>query len=129
MTAVAKAEGRAFSDRSPVARSYRRFLGRASLLMFALVIISAYLLPLLYMVTTAFQQPGQSTTPGAPVYPAAAQTATYQGRDYPLYAVPMPDGATRQLILVEPGRESSVFIDPTDASQTKIEWVGRWRTT
>ena len=128
MTAVAKAEGRSFSDRSPVARSYRRFLGRASLLMFALVIISAYLLPLLYMVTTAFQQPGQSTTPGAPVYPATPQTATYQGKDYPLYSVPMPDGSTRQLILVEPGRESSAFIDPKDPSPTKIEWVGRWRT-
>ncbi|HEY3163354.1 MAG TPA: carbohydrate ABC transporter permease, partial [Candidatus Limnocylindrales bacterium] len=128
MTAVARAEGRSFSDRSPVARSYRKFLGRSSILMFALVIISAYLLPLLYMVTTAFQQPGQSTTPGAPVYPATAQTATYHGQDYPVYSVPMPDGATRQLILVEPGRESSVFIDPTDASETKIEWVGRWRT-
>jgi multiple sugar transport system permease protein len=128
MTAVARAEGRSFTDRSPIARSYRRFLARASILMFALVIISAYLLPLLYMVTTAFQQPGQSTTPGAPVYPASAQTARYQGQDYPVYAVPMPDGSTRQLILVAPGRESSVFVDPKDASETKIEWVGRWRT-
>jgi multiple sugar transport system permease protein len=128
MTAVARAEGRPFSDRSPVARSYRKFLGRASILMFALVVISAYLLPLLYMVTTAFQQPGQSTTAGAPVYPASAQTAPYQGQDYPVYSVPMADGSTRQLILVEPGRESSVFIDPKDPSQTRIEWVGRWRT-
>ena len=128
MTAVARAEGRSFGDRSPVARSYRRFLGRASILMFALIVISAYLLPLAYMVTTAFQQPGQSTTPGAPVYPATPQTAPYQGQDYPVYAVPMPDGSTRSLILIEPGRESSVFIDPKDASQTKIEWVGRWRT-
>jgi multiple sugar transport system permease protein len=128
MTAVARAEGRSFSDRSPVARSYRKFLGRASIFMFALVVISAYLLPLLYMVTTAFQQPGQSTTPGAPVYPAAPQTATYQGQDYPVYSVPMPDGSTRHLILVEPGRESSVFVDPADASATRIEWQGRWRT-
>ena len=45
---------------------HRRFLGKASLTMFALVIIGAYLLPLLYMVTTSFQQPGQSATPGAP---------------------------------------------------------------
>ena len=128
MTAIARTEGRAFTDRSPVARSYRKFLGRASILMFALVIISAYLLPLAYMVTTAFQQPGQSTTPGAPVYPAAPQTARFDGRDYPVYSVPMPDGSTRQLILIEPGRESSVFVDPNDASQTKIEWQGRWRT-
>src|ERR1700741_2964898 len=120
MTAIALPV-RTFGDRSPIGRSYRRYLGRASLTMFAIVIISAYLLPLLYMVTTAFQQPGQSTTPGAPVYPATAQTATYEGKDYPVYAVPMPDGATRQLILVEPGRESSVFVDPADPGQTKIE--------
>ena len=128
MTAVARSEGRSFTDRSPVARSYRRFLGRASILMFALVIISAYLLPLGYMVTTAFQQPGQSTTPGSPVYPAAPQTVRYEGQDYPVYSVPMADGSTRQLILVEPGRESSVFVDPTDPTATKIDWQGRWRT-
>ena len=128
MTAVARPEGREFSDRSPIARSYRKFLARASILMFALIIISAYLLPLLYMVTTSLQQPGQSTTPGAPVWPASAQTAEYQGETFPVFAVPMPDGTTRQLILVEPGRESSVFVDPTDSAQTRIEWQGRWRT-
>ncbi len=128
MTAVARPKGREFSDRSPIARSYRRFLGRASITMFALIIISAYLLPLLYMVTTSLQQPGQSTTPGAPVWPAAAQTARYQGETFNVYAVPMPDGTARSLILVEPGRESSVFIDPNDPAQTRIEWQGRWRT-
>ena len=123
-----RTRGRAFSERGPIARSYRRFLGRSMLLMFALVIISALLLPMLYMVTTAFQQPGQSTTPGAPVWPASPQTAQYQGQDYPIYTVPFPDGATRQLILIEAGRESSTFIDPTDPTQTPIEWAGRWRT-
>ena len=123
-----KAVGRAFSERGPVARSYRKFLGRSMLLMFALVIISALLLPMLYMATTAFQQPGQSTTPGAPVWPASPQTAQYQGEDYPVFTVPFQDGTTKQLILIEPGRESSVFVDPTDPTQTPIEWQGRWRT-
>ena len=58
---------RSFADRGPVARAYRRYLGKASLFMFAMILVSAFLLPLLYMVTTAFQQPGQRTTPGAPV--------------------------------------------------------------
>lgn len=58
MTATARPTGRSLTDRSPVARSYRKFLGRSSILMFALIIISAYLLPLLYMVTTSLQQPG-----------------------------------------------------------------------
>ena len=75
MTATAQTQesrdetrGRAFSERGPVARSYRKFLGRSMLLMFTLIIISTLLLPMLYMVTTAFQQPGQSATPGAPVW-------------------------------------------------------------
>src|SRR4051812_29868779 len=128
MTAITETRARSIADRGPVARSYRKFLVRSSILMFALIIISAYLLPLLYMVTTAFQQPGQSTTPGAPVWPGIPQTAEYQGEPFPVYAVPMPDGTTRSLILIEPGRESSVFVDPADPSQTPIEWAGRWRT-
>jgi multiple sugar transport system permease protein len=127
MTAKARPQGMGLGDRGPVARSYRKFLAKASLLMFATIIIGAYLLPLLYMVTTAFQQPLQSTTPGAPVWPAAPKTATYQGQEYPVYSVPI-DGATRSLILIEPGRESSTFIDPTDPKVTPIEWQGRWRT-
>ncbi|HEY3336509.1 MAG TPA: carbohydrate ABC transporter permease [Candidatus Limnocylindrales bacterium] len=126
MTAVAQPRG--FGERGPVARSYRRYLGGSLLLMFTLVILGAYLLPLVYMATTAFQQPGQSTTPGAPIWPALPQTAEYKGTSYPVYSVPMPDGSTRSLILVDPGRESSMFIDPADATATPIEWQGRWRT-
>jgi multiple sugar transport system permease protein len=125
---TAETRGRTFSDRSPVAKSYRRFLGRSMLLMFTLVLIGAYLMPLVYMATTAFQQPGQSTTPGAPIWPAVPQTGTFQGDPYPVYTVPLPDGTSRQLILVEPGRESSVFVDPADPAATPIEWQGRWRT-
>jgi multiple sugar transport system permease protein len=127
VTAAAPAFQRRFGDRGPVPRAYRGFLGRAMLLMFALIVIGAYLLPLLYMVTTALQQPGQATTPGAPVWPATARTAQFEGETYPLYSVPI-DGTVRQLILLEPGRESSVFVDPADPSATRITWQGRWRT-
>jgi multiple sugar transport system permease protein len=126
MTAVAPPI-RSFSDRGPVARSYRRYLGKASLTMFAVVVISAYLLPLLYMVTTAFQQPNQSTTPGAPPWPAVPQTAVYQGAEYPVYAVPI-DGTTRNLMLIEKSRESSIAVDPSDPTATPFTWQGRWRT-
>ena len=118
---------RPFSDRSPVSRSYRRYLGRASVTLFATMILTAYLLPLLYMATTAFQQPGQASTPGAPIWPAAPLTGTYQGQPYPIYTVTI-DGGTRNLMLVEPGRESSVFVDPADTAATPITWQGRWRT-
>lgn len=127
MTAAAPSYQHGIGDSGAIPRAYRRFLGRAMLLMFALVIIGAYLLPLLYMVTTAFQQPGQATSPGAPVWPGTPQTAQFEGDTYPLYSVPI-DGTVRQLILLEPGRESSVFVDPADSSATRITWQGRWRT-
>jgi multiple sugar transport system permease protein len=126
MTAVAQPL-RAFGDRSPISRTYRRYLGRASITMFALLLISGYLLPLLYMVTTSLQQPNQSTTPGSPVWPAVAETAVIGGQTYTVYAVPI-DGTTRSLALVKPGRESSVFVDPTDLNAAEITWQGRWRT-
>jgi multiple sugar transport system permease protein len=127
MTAATAPRLRSFGDDGPISRSYRRFLGRASLTMFALIILSAYLLPLLYMVTASFQQAGQASTPGAPVYPATPVTAVYQGETYPIYAVPI-DGTTRNLMLVVKGRESSTFVDQNDPSATPIEWQGRWRT-
>jgi len=127
VTKAARTLPRSFTDRSPVARSYRRFLAKASLTMFAVIIISAYLMPLVYMVTTSFQQPSQISTPGAPPYPATPKTGTYEGQEYPIYTVPI-DGVSRQLMLVEAGRESSVFVDPADPTATKIEWQGRWRT-
>src|SRR4029453_16317530 len=50
-----------------------------------------------------------------------------EGKDYPIYSVPI-DGAARDLMLIDAGRESSMFVDPADASGTPIEWQGRWRT-
>ena len=71
------------SDRSPIARSYRKFLGRAMITMFALIIVGAYLSPLLYMVTTSFQQPSQISTPGAPPWPAKPDTGALRGQGVP----------------------------------------------
>lgn len=116
------------SDRGPVARSYRRFLRRASVTMFATITLSVFLLPLLFMVNTSLQHPDQRTVAGAPVYPAVAATGTYQGTTYPIYEVPMPDGSTRELLLIDAQRESSTFVDPNDPSAAPIEWQGRWRT-
>jgi multiple sugar transport system permease protein len=119
---------RSFRERSSVARMYRSYLAKASVTMFAFIVVAAYLLPLLYMVTTSLEQPSQVSAPGAPPWPAAPMTATYEGQSYPLYSVPFPDGSTRRLLLIDPGRESSKFIDPNDPTATPIEWQGRWRT-
>lgn len=127
MTKVAGTAERSWTDRSPVARTYRRFLAKAALMMFAVIVVSAYLSPLLYMVTTSFQQPSQVATPGAPIYPARPLTGTFEGEEFPIYTVEI-DGTERQLMLIDAGRESSIFVDPSDPSATPIEWQGRWRT-
>jgi len=127
MTPSSKRAERSWSDRSPVARAYRRYLGRALLTMLAVIIVSAFLTPLAYMVTTSFQQPSQISTPGAPIWPAKPDVGTFEGTEYPIYAVPI-NGAVRDLMLIDAGRESSTFVDPKDPTATKIEWQGRWRT-
>jgi multiple sugar transport system permease protein len=127
VTAKADARLRSFGDNGAIARSYRRFLVRASLTLVAAVLLGGYLLPMLYMLDTSLQQPSQQVTAGAPVYPAVPATGTYQGQTYPIYEVPI-NGTTRDLMLVDAGRESSTFVDPADASATPILWQGRWRT-
>src|SRR6266550_4578245 len=106
-----------FGDRSPVSRILRRYLARASLTLLAAMLLSAFLLPLLFMITTSLQQGGQRATPGSPVYPAVPATGTYQGQTYIVYTVPI-DGVDRALMLVVKGREQSTFIDPADPAQT-----------
>jgi hypothetical protein len=122
---TARAEGRllSFSDRGPVARTMRRYLARGSLTLFAIMILSAFLLPLVAMATASLEDAGQRATAGAPIYPASPARGTYQGETYDIYAVPI-DGTTRNLMLVKKGRAESTFVDPADASQTPIVWEG-----
>jgi multiple sugar transport system permease protein len=114
------------SANSPLRRRMRRFTAMSGMTMLAIMIVSAFLLPLVFMVTMSFKDKSQLTALGAPWYPATAETFQYEGEDYPLYTVPLPDGTTRSLALYEPGREQSTWLDP--ANGQTIEWVGRWRS-
>jgi multiple sugar transport system permease protein len=105
----------------------RRFAAVSGVTMLALVVVSAFLMPLAYMVSTAFKDQRQLTTVGAPLYPAAPETFVWQGEEYDVYDVPMPDGSVRALALVEPHREDALFVDPGDPDAGTIPWVGRWR--
>ena len=77
---------------SAVRRPFRRFLAIAGFTLFATMVVSAFLMPLLYMTSTAFKDPNQTSTPGAPLYPATPDTFTFQGEEYPVYQVPTDDG-------------------------------------
>jgi multiple sugar transport system permease protein len=116
------------SSRSTLQGEMRRFTAKAGITLLAISVVSIFLMPLGYMVATAFKERTQLTTPGAPLYPAAPETFTWEGEEYPVYDVPAEDGSVQAWALVEPGRESSVFVDPADPGAGPIEWEGRWRT-
>ena len=113
---------------SALQRQMRGFTGRAGITLLAISVASVFLMPLGYMVATAFKERTQLTTPGAPLYPAAPATFEWEGAEYPVYDVPGEDGQVRGWALVQPGRESSVFVDPADPDAGTFEWEGRWRT-
>lgn len=48
-----------------------------------------------------------------------------EARRLDLRRIPLPDGTTKTLALLEPGPESSVFVDPDDLTAEPIVWTGR----
>jgi multiple sugar transport system permease protein len=94
----------------------------------AVVLVAAFLSPLLRSFTVSIKSPEQNSQVGGPLLPSSAATFNYRGRDFDVYKVPFPDGTTRELALVRKGRTSSQFVDPKDESQTLIPWEGQWRT-
>jgi multiple sugar transport system permease protein len=109
----------------PIIREVLARLGVTGLGMLALLI---FLLPLGYVLATAFKLDSQMTTVGAPLWPAAPSTYNFEGTEYPLYNVPNEDGSTRRLALVHPFRENSDMVDPAHPEQGIFNVKGRWRT-
>ena len=83
----------------------------------AVVILAAFLSPLLRSFTVSIKSPEQNSQVGGPLLPSSPATFNYRGRDFSVYEVPFPDGTTRELALVRKGRTSSQFVDPKDASR------------
>jgi multiple sugar transport system permease protein len=128
MARIAKAEPiRAARSAFLTPRSVRDLT--ASLLVTALgvAVMLIFLMPLGYMLATAFKQDSQLSSQNAPLYPAKAATYNYKGTDYPLYDVPTDQGV-RQLVLINPFRENSDMLDPAHPEQGVFNVVGRWRT-
>jgi multiple sugar transport system permease protein len=106
----------------------REVLARFGVTGLGLLMLAVFLLPLAYVLATAFKLDTQVTTPGAPLYPASAATYTYEGAEYPLYDVPTEDGGTRRLAVINPFRETSDVVDPAHPEQGVFNIEGRWRT-
>jgi multiple sugar transport system permease protein len=96
-----------------------------TLLGFALMVI--FLMPLGYMITTAFKSDAQASEQGAPLWPAQPSTFNYQGKELPLYNVPTETG-TQQWALVKGYREDADWIDPQNPEKGVFNWKGRYRT-
>ena len=92
-----------------------------------LIVMVVFLLPIGYMLATAFKPAEQSTVANAPLWPAEPVTYTYQGEELPLYRVPT-DAGTQQWALVQGYREDADFIDPANPEQGVVNWKGRYRT-
>lgn len=118
---VLAARGRA--RRRPFRETRNSFL----LTFFAVVLIAAFLSPLLRSFALSFQTPEQISQVDAPIWPASPLTFTYNGRDYDVYKVPI-GGTTRELALVKKGREASQFVDPSNPGAGLITWQGSWHT-
>ncbi|MEA2621970.1 MAG: multiple sugar transport system permease protein [Chloroflexota bacterium] len=116
------------SGGGPLRRRLRRWTAAWAFTLLGLVAVSGFLMPLGYMVATSMKDAGQASDPTAPIYPAKPATFSYQGKDYPIYSVPTPDGVVHQWALFEPHRESSLFIDPSHPEAGTIQWQGRYRT-
>jgi len=128
VTAVARPIGGPRPASAPFRRHMRRFAAMSAVTLIAVTIVSAFLMPLAYMVATAFKDPSQLTAVEAPLYPAEPELFEYQGKELKVYDVPMPDGLVRALALVQPHREDGIFIDPANPDAGEITWIGRPRT-
>src|SRR5512132_2513162 len=105
-----------------------REAGRSFALTFVLVVIlAAFLSPMLRSALVSLKTPDQLSETNSPFLPSVPQTFEWQGKQYDLYAVPLEDGV-RTLALVKPGRQQSQFVDPANPDAAPITWVGAWRT-
>jgi multiple sugar transport system permease protein len=93
-----------------------------------LLALAIFLLPLAYVLATSFKLDSQMTTVGAPIWPAAPATYTFEGKDLPLYDVPVEGGGTQRLAMVKPYRETSDMLDPAHPEKGVFNVKGRWRT-
>jgi multiple sugar transport system permease protein len=107
-----------------LSRRMRKLLAAGTVTLLAVLLVTAYLMPMAYAFSTALRSKDVET--GAPIWPAQIAKLTYQGQQYDIYNVPTEQGNQR-LALIKKGREKSTFIDPAHPA-AEIEWIGRWRT-
>jgi multiple sugar transport system permease protein len=94
---------------------------------FAVIVLAAFLSPMLRTISISLKTTEQITASNSPLWPAEPATFEWEGREYDVYQVPI-DGTTRDLALVDKGRQESGFVDPADPDAGVIIWEGSWRS-
>ncbi len=102
------------------------FTGTALLNLFIFILLIAYLSPLSYTIVTSIKTRTQLQDGTSPLWPGELKTYTYQGKTVPIYNVPTEKG-TRQLALVEPHQQYSMYIDPAHPEQGLFRVDGFYR--
>jgi multiple sugar transport system permease protein len=114
-----------------VTRPRRRVQGSSvrsfGVTLFAVVVLAAFLSPMLRSISFSLKTGEQISASNAPLWPADPQTFEFEGREYDVYRVPI-DGTTQDLALTKKGRESSEFVDPANPAAGTIVWEGSYRT-
>ncbi|MGB7539651.1 MAG: carbohydrate ABC transporter permease [Anaerolineales bacterium] len=99
------------------------FLSGVSYNLLAWILLAIYLLPVTFMIVTAFKSTDQLSDNNAPWYPSRKADFVYEGRPYILYLVPTNHGV-QQWALIQPGPAKSTFLDPRNPEAGYIEWEG-----
>jgi len=89
------------------------------------VLLLLYLSPLLSLVNTGMMPSEQLGDKNALLYPSRIQRYEYEGATYQIYEVPTNDGI-KHWAMINPGLESTEFIDPKHPEAGLIEWSGDW---
>ncbi len=104
----------------------RRLLVSGLVTMLATALVLVYLAPLAYMTLTSVKSERMISDFRAPLYPASPATFHHDGEELEVFEV-VVDGEPRELALLQPGRQRSLFVDPADPAAPPIEWEGSWR--
>ena len=123
MTSVQNTTPRVTSKRIQDARSVRSIIMSIVVTIFIAWLAFVFLTPLYELINASFGTSARE--PNQPYGPYAGKIFEHNGEKLKLYKVPI-NGQTKELALLEPGRASSVFIDPINPTQ-KVNFEGSYR--
>lgn len=107
-----------------LAKRRRNLLYSASITMVALILLSLYIMPLVFGVVTSLKTKEQASAPNSPIIPSEIVQLEYEGKTYDVYKVPTDEGVQQWALYQRRRRGASIFIDINDPNKELIEWEG-----